>query len=90
MAIAALAGALFHTKGIPVRHLVEGTFTYFDVCLIFITATFFMNILKESGAVTFMVRSIVSRFFKHRIRACCCSPLLCSYRAIIGSGAPQF
>jgi TRAP-type C4-dicarboxylate transport system permease large subunit len=66
MAIAALAGALFHTKGIPVRHLVEGTFTYFDVCLIFITATFFMNILKESGAVTFMVRSIVSRFFKHR------------------------
>lgn len=66
MAIAALAGALYHTKGIPVRHLVEGSFNYFDVCLIFITATFFMNILKESGAVTFMVRSIVSRFFKHR------------------------
>ncbi len=32
-----------------IRHIVEGTFTYFDVCLIFLTATFFMALYKEAG-----------------------------------------
>lgn len=42
MLVAALAAAIVHSGGaIPVRHLVEGSFTYLDVCLIFITATFF-------------------------------------------------
>ncbi|GAJ15664.1 unnamed protein product, partial [marine sediment metagenome] len=48
MFVAAIAGALAHGAGIPVRHIVDGAFTYFDVCLIFITATFFMNLLKEA------------------------------------------
>lgn len=69
MFTAAIAGALAHGKGLPIRHLVEGSFTYFDVCLIFITATFFMNLVKESGGVSFMVRRIVMRF--HRYRAIC-------------------
>lgn len=66
MLTAAIAGALAHGKGLPIRHLVEGSFTYFDVCLIFITATFFMNLVKESGGVSFMVRAIITRFHKYR------------------------
>ncbi|MCK7540047.1 MAG: hypothetical protein MZV63_58630 [Marinilabiliales bacterium] len=46
---AALAGALAGGSGIPARHIVEGAFTYFDIVLIFVTATLFMNLLKESG-----------------------------------------
>jgi CitMHS family citrate-Mg2+:H+ or citrate-Ca2+:H+ symporter len=40
----------------------EGAITYLDINLIFITATLFMNFLKESGGVVYVVRGIVSRF----------------------------
>ena len=66
MFTAAIAGALAHGAGIPVRHIVDGAFTYFDVCLIFITATFFMNLLKEAGGVTYIIRSIIITFHKQR------------------------
>ena len=66
MFAAAIAGAVVHSKGLPIRHIVEGSFTYYDVCLIFITATFFINLLKEAGGIIFMVRSIVSTFHNQR------------------------
>ncbi len=66
MLIAALAGAVAHGAGVPTRHIVEGTFTYFDVVLIFITATYFMNLLKESGGVSYIVRSVIRKFHKSR------------------------
>ncbi len=66
MLLAAIAAAIYHTGGIPVRHLVEGSFTYYDVSLIFITATLFINLVKESGGIVFMVRKIIIRFHKHR------------------------
>jgi hypothetical protein len=63
---AALAGALAAGNGIPARHIVEGAFTYFDIVLIFVTATLFMNLLKESGAAAFVVRAILRRFHRHK------------------------
>lgn len=66
MFVAALAGALAHGAGIPIRHIVDGAFTYYDVCLIFITATFFMNLLKEAGGVSYIIRSIITTFHQHR------------------------
>lgn len=50
-----------------IRHFVEGTFNYFDVCMTFLTATFFMTLYKEAGGVSYMVRQIVGRFYKKRI-----------------------
>lgn len=50
-----------------IRHFVEGTFTYFDVCLTFLTATFFMSLYKEAGGVSYLVRQIVKRFYAHRV-----------------------
>lgn len=71
-----------------VRHLVEGAGTYFDVCLIFLTATFFMTLFKEAGGVAFIVRRIVAAFHSRRI---ICLLLLCLIMlvpgAITGSGA---
>jgi len=56
-ALAGLAAHMVVPKGVDprsplilaetVRHIVEGTFTYFDVCLIFLTATFFMTLYKK-------------------------------------------
>jgi hypothetical protein len=64
---AALAGGLAGGAGVPARHIAEGAVTYFDICLIFITATFFMNLLKESGGVAFAVRGILRRFHRRRV-----------------------
>ena len=64
---AALAGGIAHTGTIPIRHIVEGTFTYYDICLIFITATIFINFLKEAGGISFMVRSIIKTFHERRL-----------------------
>jgi hypothetical protein len=63
---AALAGALAAGQGLPARIIVEGAFTYFDIVLIFVTATLFMNLLKESGAAPFVVRAILRRFHRHK------------------------
>jgi len=73
---------------IPVRHIVEGAFTYFDVCLIFLTATFFMALFRDSGGVAFIVRKIVSAF--HTRRNLCLlflTLVLLLPGAITGSGA---
>ena len=88
MLAAAVAGAVAHFHGFPVRHLVEGAFTYFDVCLIFLTATFFMNLLKEAGGIAFIVRWIVRTF--HARRSVCLLLLtlvMLVPGALTGSGA---
>jgi hypothetical protein len=66
MFAAALGGALAGGFGLPPRHIAEGAMTYLDINLIFITATLFMNILKESGGVAFSIRGILKRFHKSR------------------------
>ena len=66
MFAAALTGGLAGGVGIPARHIVEGAFTYLDIILIFITATLFMNILKESGGVVFVIRGILRKFFRRK------------------------
>ena len=66
MLAAALSGGLAGGYWIPVRHIAEGAITYLDINLIFITATLFMNILKESGGVAYAVRGILTRFFRYR------------------------
>ena len=88
MFAAAIAGALAHGAGIPVRHIVDGAFTYYDVCLIFITATFFMNLLKEAGGVTYIIRSIITTFHKRRfICLLLLTLVLLVPGALTGSGA---
>jgi TRAP-type C4-dicarboxylate transport system permease large subunit len=66
MLAAAIGGAIAHGTWIPSRHIVDGAFTYFDVTLIFITATFFMNLVKHAGGANFIVRGIIRRFHKQR------------------------
>jgi CitMHS family citrate-Mg2+:H+ or citrate-Ca2+:H+ symporter len=65
--VAALAGALAGGEWLPVRHLAEGAITYLDICLIFLTATLFMNLVREAGGVAFAVRSILKRFHRQKV-----------------------
>jgi len=63
-----LAGALVQTPPIGElgRHLVEGTFTYLDVILVFFTATLFMSIVHESGGINYVVRGTIRAFARKR------------------------
>ena len=66
--IAALVGVLVAGSGLDVfRHFAEGSVTYFDIGLIFIFATLFMNILKESGAMDLIVRWIIRAFGNKKV-----------------------
>ena len=67
MFTAAIAGALAAGEWFPARHVAEGAITYLDINLIFISATLFMNILKESGGIAFVVRGIIRGFHKSRV-----------------------
>ncbi len=66
-----LCGAVVGTPpvGELARHLVEGTLTYLDVMLVFVTATVFITIVAESGGVDYLVRGIVRAFHGQRIVA---------------------
>ncbi|NIM91131.1 MAG: C4-dicarboxylate ABC transporter [Candidatus Aminicenantes bacterium] len=66
-----IAGAFINTPpfGQLARHLVEGSFTYLDVMLVFSTATIFMAIVRESGGVNYVVRGIIRSFYNKRIIA---------------------
>lgn len=64
---AAVAGGIAGGAGVPARHIAEGAATYLDINLIFVTATLFMNLLKESGGVAYVVRGIIGRFHRNRL-----------------------
>jgi len=66
-----IAGAFVNTPPLTqlARHLIEGSFTYLDVMLIFSTATIFMSIVSESGGVNYVVRATIKYFYNVRIIA---------------------
>jgi GntP family gluconate:H+ symporter len=67
MLVSALAGMLASGVGVPetIRHLVEGSFTFFNIALIILTGTLFVEIQKESGALDALVRILIIRFHRY-------------------------
>jgi gluconate:H+ symporter, GntP family len=66
LVVAAIAGALAGGQGIPVRHLVEGSFGYFDVILIILSAILFMKVLQASGALDSLAAFLLKVFYRQR------------------------
>ena len=66
-----ITGAFFSTPSLTQlpRHLVEGTFFYLDIILVFVTATIFINLMVEAGSVNYVVRGIIKFFYNKRIIA---------------------
>ena len=65
LAIAAVVGALISGNGIPIDHLIEGSFGYLDTILIIICAMIFMKTLQHIGAME-AVAAWVTRRYRHR------------------------
>jgi len=66
-----IAGAFVKTPPIAdlPRQLIEGSFPYLDVMLLFSTATIFMAIISESGGGNYVVRGTIRLFHNKRLIA---------------------
>ncbi len=64
LVLASISGALAAGEGLPLRHLVEGAFTYIDPILIIAAAMVFMASLEESGALGSISRSLLVRLHR--------------------------
>ncbi|MDO5564589.1 MAG: TRAP transporter large permease subunit [Eubacteriales bacterium] len=65
MVLSAIIGALVGGYGIPLRHLVEGMFSYVDTILTISTAMIFMKVIQESGCLDALSSGIIKHFHKH-------------------------
>lgn len=66
LAFAALGGSLLAGEGISLRHLVEGSFGYFDTILIIATAMIFMKCLEASGILDTITALLLKTFYKRK------------------------
>lgn len=65
LAVAAWVGAAVNGDLLPVRHLIEGAFSYLDPILVIATAMIFMRVLADGGALE-AIGASVERRFGHR------------------------
>jgi GntP family gluconate:H+ symporter len=80
---AALAGALAGGEGIPLRHLVEGSFGFFDVILIILTAVLFMKVLQASGALDSLAAVLLRVFYRRKALLLLTATLLVMFPGMI-------
>ena len=67
LVFSALAGALLGGEGIALRHLVEGSFGYFDTILIIVTAMIFMKVLQASGILDTITAILLKTFYRRKV-----------------------
>lgn len=77
LAFSALTGSLLGGEGLALRHLVEGSFVYFDTILLILTAMIFMKVLEASGILDTITAHLLRTFYKRKI------PLLLAVMVII-------
>jgi TRAP-type C4-dicarboxylate transport system permease large subunit len=62
LAAAAWLGAAVNGTYFPLRHLIEGAFSYLDPILVIATAMIFMRVLADGGALAAVGRAVERRF----------------------------
>lgn len=66
LVISSLVGAFLGGEMIPIRHLVEGSFGYFDTILIIVNAMIFMQVLQLSGILDTITAVLLKTFHKKK------------------------
>ncbi|MBE0460288.1 MAG: TRAP transporter large permease subunit [Candidatus Aminicenantes bacterium] len=66
LAFSAVAGAIAGGEGIALRHLVEGSFGYFDTILIIVSAMIFMRVLLVTGTLDTITAILLKTFYKRK------------------------
>ncbi len=83
MVAAAVVGGFVAGEGLPIRHLVEGTFAYLDTILVISTAIIFMKVIEESGVLDALACIILERFHKKPMLLLCLIMLVVMFPGMI-------
>ncbi len=83
MVASAIVGALIGGQGIPLRHLVEGTFSYVDTILVISAAMIFMKVIQSSGALDALSCLIIEKFYKYPAVLLCMIMLVIMFPGMI-------
>lgn len=83
MMLSSIVGALVGGEGVPLRHLVEGTFSYVDTILVIACAMIFMRIIEKSGALDAISAIIIRRFYKKPALLLCLVMLVIMFPGMI-------
>lgn len=83
MMLASIIGALVAGKGVPIRHLVEGTFSYVDTILVIACAMIFMKVIEASGALSAISSLIIEKFYKKPALLLCLIMLVIMFPGMI-------
>lgn len=65
MILAAIAIAFLTGFGIPIQHLVEGTFYFEHLMMVIITGMVFIGIMRATGALDAITRFIMAKFYRY-------------------------
>lgn len=87
MVITAIVGALVAGLGLPVRILVEGLFTNFDLAILFVCASVFINIYSYSGSINIVTRKLVQRVDNKWVLLICMAIFMLIPGALTGAGS---
>ena len=83
LALAALSGAILSGEGFALRHLVEGSFGYFDTILIIVTAMIFMKALQVSGILDTLTATLLKTFYRRKFSLLLCMMILIMFPGMI-------
>jgi TRAP-type C4-dicarboxylate transport system permease large subunit len=64
LALSSVSGALVAGEGLPLRHLVEGTFSFLDTNIVIASAMIYMKVLQRSGVLDTLGRQITETFHR--------------------------
>jgi gluconate:H+ symporter, GntP family len=64
LVVASLAGTMIAGEGIPLRQLVEGMFSFFDLIIIIATAMIYMKVLEHSGVLDTIGRQVTQKLYR--------------------------
>jgi TRAP-type C4-dicarboxylate transport system permease large subunit len=63
LVLASIAGTLAGGEGVPLRHLVEGTFGFLDTIVVIAGAMIYMKVLQHTGIMDTLGRQITEAFY---------------------------
>ncbi len=67
LALSASSGAFLGGEGLALRHLVEGSFGYFETILIILSAMIFMKVLQASGILDSITAFLLKTFYRKKL-----------------------
>lgn len=88
MVLAGAAGMLAAGRGIPIRHMVEGSFYFFYLMMVIATSVVLITTLEASGSFDAITRMMIREFHRYPSALLCLLMLLVMLPAMLTGSAP--